>query len=79
MMKILGSLLKLEIMSGYRTYVAAVGAIALGIYLITQGQIEEGIASIVGGIGLLGLGGKSEKTDKKVAEKIKELENRIIK
>jgi hypothetical protein len=42
-------------LTGYRTYVAAAGLLGLGIYQITQGQIEAGLASLGQALGLFGL------------------------
>jgi len=48
-------------MRGWKTWVAALGAIALGIYEIFNGQAEAGVGHIVFGGGLIGLGHKIEK------------------
>lgn len=50
--------LSLQFLAGYRTYFAGVGAIGLGIYLITQGEATQGATAIMAGLGALGLGGK---------------------
>ncbi len=41
--------------SGYKTYSAAIGLICLGIYELTQGNYDAGLARIGEGVGLLGL------------------------
>jgi hypothetical protein len=48
-------------MKGWKTWSGAIGTIALGIYEISEGQIEEGLSHIALGLGLLGLGHKMEK------------------
>ena len=42
-------------LEGWKTYVAAAGLCGLGIYQITQGQIEAGLASLGQALGLFGL------------------------
>lgn len=37
------------------TWMSALGGICLGIYLLTQGQIQEGIAAILAGLAAMGL------------------------
>jgi len=58
----------LKFLSGYRTILAGFGAIGLGVYLLTEGKIEEGAASITAGLMAFGLGGKLDK----VADAVKE-------
>ena len=48
-------------MRGWKTWVAAIGAIALGVYEIAEGQTEQGFGHIVFGLGLIGVGHKVEK------------------
>lgn len=48
-------------MKGWKTWAAALGAVALGLYEITEGQVESGVGHIVFGAGLVGLGHKIEK------------------
>ena len=43
--------------SGYKSVLAGVGMIGLGIYQMTQGQIEQGIASLTQGLAVIGLRG----------------------
>lgn len=61
-MDLFGSALKyilgLKFLEGYRTQIAGIGAISLGIYLITQGEATQGATAILTGLGALGLGGK---------------------
>jgi uncharacterized membrane protein YiaA len=42
-------------LEGYKTYIAALGLVCLGIYQLTQGETESGIKTIAQGLGLLGL------------------------
>jgi hypothetical protein len=42
---------------GYKTVVAGLGFIGLGVYEITQGQAEHGITKIAEGLGLIGIRG----------------------
>ena len=42
-------------LDGYKTIVAGVGLIALGIYQLTQGQTEQGITTIAQGLAALGI------------------------
>ena len=42
-------------LEGWKTYIAAAGLFGLGIYQITQGQIEAGLASLGQALGLFGL------------------------
>jgi len=48
-------------MTGWKTWASALGAIALGIYEITEGRVEDGIGHIAVGFGLIGIGHKIEK------------------
>lgn len=41
--------------SGFKTVVAAVGMVALGVYLVTQGQYENGVSQIMLGLAAFGL------------------------
>lgn len=41
--------------SGWKTYVAGIGLIGLGVYQISQGQYEAALQSIAAGIAALGL------------------------
>ena len=45
----------MNFLSGYKTYIAAVGSILTGVYLCIDGQYEKGIEAILAGIGLLGI------------------------
>lgn len=49
-------------MKGWKTWIAAIGAIALGLYEVIDGQTEAGIGHITFGAGLIGIGHKVEKT-----------------
>lgn len=48
-------LLKMKFLDGYRTYIAAIGSFSLGIYRLTQGDYEGGVASISLAIGMIGI------------------------
>lgn len=54
--------LSLQFLAGYRTAIAGVGAIGLGIYLFTQGEATQGAAAVMAGLGALGLGGKLDES-----------------
>lgn len=43
----------LDFFSGWKTYIAGIGLIGLGLYQASQGLYQEGLASIVAGIGLM--------------------------
>lgn len=43
----------LDVLSGYKTYIAAVGLVALGVYQLTQGDLQTGAANVVTGLGLI--------------------------
>lgn len=43
----------LDWLSGSKTYVTAVGSIALGVYQCTQGHFDTGIPAIMAGLGLV--------------------------
>jgi hypothetical protein len=42
----LKGLLLMARLAGYKTYIAALGLLGLGVFQITQGQVNEGLASI---------------------------------
>jgi hypothetical protein len=48
-------------MRGWKTWLAAIGSIALGLYEVLDGQTEAGIGHIAFGGGLIGIGHKVEK------------------
>ena len=48
-------------MSGWKTWIAVAGAVGLGVYKLSQGDVEGGITAIVGGLSLLGIGHKLDK------------------
>jgi hypothetical protein len=50
-----------KIMSGWKTWLAVIGALTTGAYLCFTGHTTEGIASILYGLSLLGIGGKLDK------------------
>lgn len=43
----------LDFLAGWKTYISGIGLIGLGLYQISQGNFQEGITSIIAGIGLL--------------------------
>jgi hypothetical protein len=53
--------LKMEFLDGYRTYIAGIGFIGLGLYCLSQNDVEKGIAAISAGLGLIGHAGKQDK------------------
>jgi hypothetical protein len=42
-------------LNGFKTYIAAIGLIGLGLWQLSQGQVEAGFASILSGLAMLGL------------------------
>lgn len=57
-------------MSGYKTWLAVIGALTTGAYLILTGQIAEGVASIVYALSLLGVGSKLDKIKEELKKQI---------
>lgn len=53
--RLLAAAFKLEFLAGYRTYLAAAGALGLAVYEISRGNYEAGFAAAVAFIGLIGL------------------------
>ena len=51
-------------MSGWKTYVAAVGTAVLGVAAIMAGDVTGGIQQIIAGLALIGIGHKIEKSGK---------------
>ena len=45
----------IELLNGKKAYIGAIGLMALGVYELTQGQLEKGLQDIMAGFGLLGL------------------------
>jgi hypothetical protein len=45
----------LNLLSGYKTYLAAAGLVGLGVYQISQGQFETGAQSLLGALTAAGL------------------------
>lgn len=43
----------LDLFPGWKTYIAAVGLIGLGVYQLSTGAVTEGVASILAGIALI--------------------------
>ena len=52
-------------MKGWKTWVAAGGLAGLGVFLMLKGRDDIGMACILNGLGLVGLGSKIEKTSNK--------------
>lgn len=48
-------------MGGYKTWIAVIGMVALGIVDILNGNTEDGVQKIVAAIALVGIGNKIEK------------------
>lgn len=48
-------------MKGYKTWIAVIGMLLMGVYSILNGNVQEGINYIVGALALLGIGHKIEK------------------
>ena len=51
----------LGMFSGFKTYIAGVGLIALGVYQMTQGDYQTGMQTIAAGLAVFGVGHKLEK------------------
>jgi hypothetical protein len=45
----------LNLLSGYKTYLAAAGLFGLAVYQISQGQIDTGVQSFLGALAAAGL------------------------
>jgi hypothetical protein len=45
----------LNLLSGYKTYLAATGLVGLAVYQISQGQFEAGVQSVLGALATAGL------------------------
>ncbi len=43
----------MSFLSGYKTYIAAIGLIGLGIYQASKGDIDTGVQSIIQGIAII--------------------------
>lgn len=48
-------------MKGWKTWVAVVGMVALGVVDLVNGQIDGALLKFTGAAGLIGLGGKIER------------------
>ena len=53
--------IKLLKLTGFKTYIAAIGSIAFGVYQITEGNIDEGVKLIIAGFGAFGFRAALEK------------------
>ena len=47
--------LNLDILAGYKTYIAALGLIGLGIYQLSSGDLATGGHTLLTGLGMFGL------------------------
>ena len=45
----------MDLLTGYKAIIGGIGLIALGIYQMTQGEVEQGIQSIASGLGIIGI------------------------
>ena len=45
----------MDILNGYKTYLAAVGLFGLALYQFSQGQVESAIQSFLGGLAAFGI------------------------
>jgi hypothetical protein len=45
----------LNLLSGYKTYLAAAGLVGLAVYQLSQGQFEPAIQSVLGAVTAVGL------------------------
>ena len=48
-------------MEGYKTWLAVIVSLGVGVYLIINGETEGGVALIIFGFSLLGIGSKLDK------------------
>jgi hypothetical protein len=55
LLALLAWLFKLKAFDGYRTYAAGVGLIGLGVYQLTQGDVDRGLASVMAGLAAFGV------------------------
>lgn len=56
--ELLATAFKLKFLEGYRTYIGAVGLLALAVYLLTQGQYEQALTNLSLALAALGIGEK---------------------
>lgn len=54
----------MRLFEGYKTLMAGIGLLALGVYQITQGEMDQGMRSIAEGLAVIGLGAKLERAAK---------------
>jgi hypothetical protein len=45
----------LNVLNGYKTYVAAAGLVGLAVYQFSQGQVETGVQSVLAALTAAGL------------------------
>ncbi|MFZ9794200.1 MAG: hypothetical protein ACO3F3_17885 [Gemmataceae bacterium] len=45
----------MDLLNGYKTYLAAAGLFGLALYQFSQGQVEQAIQSFLGGLAAVGL------------------------
>jgi len=51
----------LDWLNGYKTYLGGLGMIGLGVYQISQGEVEAGLKSLAEGLAIIGIGHKMAK------------------
>lgn len=52
----------LAFLNGYKTFTAGIGFIGLGIYEVTQGNTDQGLAHMAEGVAVIGVGHKLDKS-----------------
>lgn len=62
----------MNILNGFKTVIAGLVSISLGVFLLYKGEYEKGAGAIVFGLGLLGIGGKIQKLIDSVTNLAKE-------
>ena len=48
-------------LDGYKTYLGGLGMIGLGVYQLSQGEIQAGLQSLAEGLAVIGIGHKIAK------------------
>ena len=57
----MNAIINLLKLTGYKTYIAGIGMICLGIYQITQGEFDSGMKTIAEGLAVFGVRAAIEK------------------
>ena len=52
---LLSEVLNMDILKGYKTYIAAVGLVGLAVWQFSQGQVELGVQSLLAALAAFGL------------------------